>query len=91
MDRVKNGEMRERERVDERGEKQERDENKANGAARATMAHRPAKTRAGAQKHYVWPLAFLVLRLLYQLDTSFDENDNLEVNRLSKRTEYRPV
>lgn len=28
----------------------ERDENKADTAARATMAHRPAKTRADAQK-----------------------------------------
>lgn len=35
-----------------RGKKpeRERDENKADTAARATMAHRPAKTRADAQK-----------------------------------------
>lgn len=35
--------------VGEEKQQRERDENKANTTARATMAHRPAKTRADAQ------------------------------------------
>ena len=54
---MKNGEMREPSRAGVQGgtgernrNKRERDENKADAAAGATMAHRPAKTRADAQK-----------------------------------------
>lgn len=36
--------------VGEEKQQRERDENKANTTARVTMAHRPAKTRADAQK-----------------------------------------